>query len=177
MTTATRQKMSVQEFEREYLGKRAELWRGEVREYMPAGAKHGIVAARLTMRLGAQLTAAPEGEVFAAETGFIIHTPAGESVLAPDVAYIRKERLPQGELPEGYCPISPDLVVEVVSPNDRYTEVREKVGEWLAGGVQMVWVVDPQRRVVEIWRPPHELVRTLTEADTLSGDPIMPEFE
>ncbi|MCS7301164.1 MAG: Uma2 family endonuclease [Fimbriimonadales bacterium] len=177
MQTAVRQKMSAEAFERKYLGKRAELWRGEVREYMPAGAKHGAVSARVTMALGAHVMTTREGAVFAAETGFILQTPEGASVLAPDSAFIRKERLTTEDLPEGFCPIVPDLVVEVVSPNDRYTEVREKVNEWLTSGVQMVWVVDPQRRVVEIWRPPNQLVQTLTENDTLRGDPVLPSFE
>ncbi len=176
MASAVRQRMSVAEFERHYLGKRAELWRGEVREYMPAGPKHGKVAARLTVRIGAYLLNTREGELFAAETGFILRTPAGESVLAPDVAFIRKERLPEGEFPAGFCPIVPDLVVEVVSPSDSYADVREKVSEWLAGGVPLVWVVDPQRRVVEVWQAEGQ-VRTLSENDTLTGKPVLRGFQ
>jgi Uma2 family endonuclease len=96
-------------------------------------------------------------------------------VLAPDAAFIRRERLPEGDLPSGFCPIMPDLVVEVVSPNDSETAVREKVNEWLTGGVSVVWVVDPQRRIVEVWTPdgPHQ---SLSEGDWLSGEPVLPNF-
>ncbi|BCW94834.1 MAG: Uma2 family endonuclease [Fimbriimonadales bacterium] len=172
MSRAVQERLSAAEFERRYLGKRAELWRGEVREYMPAGFRHGRITARLTVQMGARLTGANAGELFAAETGFVVRTPAGESVLAPDVAFIRKERLPETELPSGFCPIAPDLVVEVVSPSETESAVREKAQEWLAGGVQVVWVVDPQRRVVEVWRADGQ-VQALTEADTLDGAPVL----
>ena len=175
MSHAVQERLSVAEFERRYLGKRAELWRGEVREYVPTGARRGQTTARITMRLGAYLMGADEGELLGAETGFVIRTPAGESVLAPDVAFIRRERIPEGGLPSGFCPIVPDLVVEVVSPNDSETTVREKASEWLAGGVSVVWVVDPQRRIVEVWTP-DGLHQSLSEDDDLTGEPVLPGF-
>lgn len=177
MATTFGQRMSVEEFERAYISKRAELWRGKVREYIPASARHGEIA----MSLGAEIRAFVRqhglGKTYAAETGFVLRTPAGESVLAPDAAFIRKERLSEGE-PAGrdFSRVVPDLVVEVISPDDTYNQVREKVGEWLAGGVQVVWVIDPQRRSVEVWQPPHALTQVLTEADTLRGEPVLPGF-
>jgi Uma2 family endonuclease len=176
MSHAVQEQLSVAEFERRYLGKRAELWRGEVREYMPTGARHGQTTARITVRLGAYLMGADEGELLAVETGFVIRTPAGESVLAPDLAFIRKERLPEGGLPSGFCPIVPDLVVEVVSPHDTARAVHEKAREWLAGGVQVVWVVDPQQRTVTVWDS-HGQAQTLTERDTLYGAPGLPNLQ
>jgi len=176
MASTVKQKMSVEEFEQRYLGKRAELWRGEVREYMPAGARHG----RITMRLGAKIDQYAEqrglGIAFAAETGFVVPRGEESDVLAPDIAFIRRERLPEGELPHGFCRIVPDLVVEVISPNDSYGEVRQKVNDWLAGGVQVVWLIDPQRKEVEVWRP-EGFVQTLKEADVLTGDPVLPGFQ
>ncbi len=172
MSRAVGERLSVAEFEQRYLGKNAELWRGEVRETMPAGFRHGRIAARLTVRIGTYLTQTNEGELFAAETGFVVRTPAGESVLAPDVAFLRKERLPETDLPSGFCPIVPDLVVEVVSPNETESAVREKAQEWLAGGAQVVWVVDPQRRLVEVWRAGGQ-VQVLSENDTLDGAPVL----
>ncbi|MDW8106948.1 MAG: Uma2 family endonuclease [Armatimonadota bacterium] len=177
MATVVKQRMSVEEFERAYIGKRAELWRGEVREYMPAGARHGKVA----MNIGAEIRSFAKrqglGITYAAETGFVIRTLEGESVLAPDVAFIRKERLPEEEPSRGFSRVVPDLVVEVVSPDDSYNMVRAKVREWLAGGAQAVWVVDPERRVVEVWQPPDVLTQVLTEADTLRGEPVLAGFE
>jgi len=176
MASAATQRMTIEEFERCYLGKRAELWRGEVREYIPAGAKHG----KLSLSIGAAIhTFAKQhqlGTAFAAETGFIVRTPYGESVLAPDAAFIRREHLPQGEFPPEFCPLIPDLVVEVVSPSDSYAEMRQKVDERLAGGVLVVWVVDPQRRAVEVWQQ-GEAPQKLGEQDIFSGDPILPGFQ
>ncbi|MCS7272704.1 MAG: Uma2 family endonuclease [Fimbriimonadales bacterium] len=117
------------------------------------------------------------GKTYATGTGFVIRTPEGESVLAPDVAFIRKERLPEEEPPKGFSRVVPDLVVEVVSPDDSYNKVRAKVREWLAGGVQIVWVVDLERRVVEVWQPPDTLAQVLTETDTLHGDPVLTGLE
>jgi Uma2 family endonuclease len=175
MLMPTVPRLSAAEFERLYLGKRAELWRGEVREYMPAGPKHGKVALSIGAEIRAHARRGNLGVAFAAEPGFIVRTPAGESVLAPDAAFIRRERLPEGDLPSGFCPIVPDLVVEVVSPSDSETAIREKVNEWLAGGVLVVWVVDPQRRIVEVWTA-EGMHQSLGEEDWLTGEPVLPGF-
>jgi len=107
MASAATQRMTIEEFERRYLGKRAELWRGEVREYMPAGAKHGEVALNIGAAIQTFAKQHQLGTAFAAETGFIVRTPQGESVLAPDAAFIRRERLPQGEFQPDSAPSSP----------------------------------------------------------------------
>lgn len=176
MTTATKTRMSVEEFERTYMGKRAELRRGEVREKMPASRGHGRIAMNIGARIHQFCKHNQLGETHAAETGFRITTPEGESVLAPDAAFIRKERLSLDLLDEGFVRIAPDLVVEVRSPEDSLSELHEKVREWLAGGVQMVWLLDPTRRVVEVWRG-GGLARTLSDDDGLSGEEILPRFE
>lgn len=172
MSRAVGERMSVAEFERRYLGKRAELWRGEVRETMPAGFRHGKIALHIGAAIHEFVRRHQLGVAFAAETGFVVRTPAGESVLAPDVAFLRKERLPETDLPSGFCPIVPDLVVEVVSPNETESAVREKAQEWLSGGVQVVWIVDPQRRVVEVWRADGQ-VQVLSENEVLDGAPVL----
>ncbi len=177
MAAAAKQRMSVEEFERAYTGKRAELWRGEVRDYMPAGNRHGEIALSVGAEIRAFVRQYRLGKTYAAETGFVIRTSEGESVLAPDAAFIRAERVPEGGFGKGFARIAPDLVVEVVSPDDSYNAVREKVSEWLAGGVQVVWVVDPERRVVEVWQPPQNLTQVLTENDVLRGEPVLPGFE
>ena len=73
----------------------------------------------------------------------------------------------------GYWPVAPDLVIEVISPNDRYTEVKEKVATWLAHGTRMVIVADPRHRTVEVHRSPTD-VRHLTVGDTLDGGDVVP---
>jgi len=152
---------------------RCELIAGELRMMMPPGFQHGRVAARLTTLLLNHADAAGLGTVTAAETGFLLaHAP--DTVRAPDVAFVRSERvLAAGQ---GYFPGAPDLAVEVLSPNDRPGYVREKVAEWLEAGAQAVWVVDPRERTVTVHEAgPEPLL--LGEDDLLSGGPLLPGFE
>jgi Uma2 family endonuclease len=127
-------------------GQRRELIDGELRCMAPAGGPHGQEGGRVFVRLGHHVEANGLGEVFLAETGFLLRRDP-DRVRAPDFAFIRAERLPADGLPAGYVPIAPDLVVEVVSPGDAATEVREKVDDWLGFGCRAVWVVYPGRRL------------------------------
>jgi Uma2 family endonuclease len=112
------------------------------------------------------------GRVFAEETGFLLATQP-DTVRAPDVAFVRRERaLAVGRRPT-YWPGAPDLAIEVVSPTDRPGEVAEKVATWLRYGTLMVVVVDPRRRTATIQRPDRP-VRVLAADDTLDGDNVVP---
>jgi Uma2 family endonuclease len=106
------------------------------------------------------------------EPGFILAVNP-DTVRAPDVAFITHERLAPTGVPTGYFRGVPDLAVEVVSPNDRYTDVAEKIAEWLEYGVRMVVVVDPRRKAVDVHRP-GQPTRTLGMDDTLDGEDVVP---
>ena len=82
---------------------------------------------------------------------------------------------PDARIPDGYAEVVPDLVVEVVSPNDTQREVAAKARMWLRYDVRLVWVVLPQTRSVDVYRPGHAAV-TLTEQDTLDGQDVLPGF-
>jgi len=156
-------------------GKPRELVRGQVVETMPAGFEHGRVAQWVATQLTLYQQQIRQylGEVVV-ETGFVIRYPDSESVRAPDVAFIRKERLPDPR-PHTFAEFAPDLVVEVVSPNDAYSAIRDKVEEWLHAGAAVVWVVDPLRRAVEVFRLDAP-VETLREGDTLTCESLLPAF-
>ncbi len=176
-TVATQpRKMTAEEFAQGYMGKRAELIDGEVHEYMPTNPRHAKVVSRTTIYLGRYAYENGLGDVLTGEPGYIIRSGESESVRAPDVAFIRKERIPEEGWGEGFCTVIPDLVVEVISPSDSYPQLRQKIDQWLSAGVQVVWVIDPERRVVEIWRP-DGTVKELKENDTLTGAPVLPEFQ
>lgn len=149
---------------------RYELVRGELRQSMPAGHEHGRLAMRIALSLARHVEAAALGEVYAAETGFQL---AEDHVRAPDVAFVRSERVTQMGAAPGYWPGAPDLAVEVLSPNDRYTDVEEKVADWLAAGTRMVVVVNPARRSLTVIRSPAD-VQVLSETATLDGDDVVP---
>ena len=106
------------------------------------------------------------------DVGFVLAVNP-DTVRAPDVCFIRREKVPETGEPTGFWTIPPDLAVEVLSPNDRYTEVAEKVAEWLAFGVRLVLVVDPRPRTVAVHRP-NAPVRILNEDDTLDGEDVVP---
>ena len=130
--------------------KRTELVRGRLVVREPAGYVHGDVAMRIGAAILQHVDANSLGRVFAAETGFTL-SRGPDTVRAPDVAFIRSERLPSPP-PRGFAELAPDLAVEVLSLGDRPGEVLEKVGDWLNAGTILVWVVDPGRRIARVYR-------------------------
>ena len=93
----------------------------------------------------------------------------------PDVAFVRAERLAAITNRRQAHSVCPDLVVEVLSPNDRSDQIEEKVQEWLAAGSSMVWAVDPFGKTVTIHRPGAQPI-TLTENQDLEGGDVLPGF-
>lgn len=140
----------------------------------PGGFEHGCV----TMDIGAPLREFVNrkslGKVTGAETGFCIARDP-DTVRAPDVGFVRAERVP-AEPVKGYFPGAPDLAVEVLSPDDRASEVLAKVQDWLGAGCRRVWVVDPRTRTVTVYRSRSEIA-VLSESERLSDDELLPGFQ
>jgi Uma2 family endonuclease len=155
-------------------GFRYDLVRGEIRRMPPAGSEHGAVVMNLGSPVHQFVKAHNLGVVFGAETGFKIASDP-DTVRAPDLAFVRRESIPEAGIPQGYWPGAPDLAVEVVSPSDTYTEVEEKVSDWLNAGARLVLVLNPRRRTVAVYTSPTDVVR-LTESDTLNGGDVLPGF-
>ena len=154
--------------------KRTELVRGVLVVREPAGYQHGDVTMRLAAAIFAHVEAHGLGRVFAAETGFTL-ARSPDTVRAPDVAFISTARLPDPP-PEGFAELAPDLAVEVLSPDDRAGEVLSKVGEWLNAGARLVWVVDPIRVLVRVYREDGS-ESILGTTDALRGEDVLPGFE
>jgi Uma2 family endonuclease len=155
-------------------GFRYELVRGEIRRIPPAGSEHGAVAINIGTPLDQFVKAHGLGVVFGAGTGFKIASDP-DTVRAPDLAFVRRERIPEGGIPRGFWPGAPDLAVEVVSPGDTYSEVEKKVHDWLNAGTRMVLVLNPRTRTVAIYTSHTDVVR-LTESDTSDGGEVLPGF-
>ena len=153
---------------------RCELVRGELIMMTPAGFEHGRIVSRIGARLEDFVEEQRLGIVTGAETGFQIGRHP-DTVRAPDVAFIRAERV-SAEPMMGFFPGPPDLAVEVLSPNDRADEVLAKVQDWLAAGCRAVWVIDPATQTVSVYRSRDQMV-LLRISDELSGDDILPGFE
>jgi len=169
--TAT-QPVTAQELHTLPRGNRYALVKGELRKMPPAGGEHGGIAMHVGASLYQAVTAQHLGRVYATETGFLLATNP-DTVLAPDAAFVRSERLAQLTDVVGFIPGAPDLAVEVISPSDTYTEVEEKVTLWLQHGTRMVVVVNPRRRRVTVYRPDRPVL-FLSEQDELSGDEVVP---
>ena len=153
--------------------KRTELVRGVLVVREPPGGRHGSVTMNLAMRIGNYVERTGGGQVFAAETGFTL-SRGPDTVRAPDIAFVRRDRLPD-PIPVGFPDFAPDLVVEVLSPGDRAGEILAKVADWLSAGTRLVWVVDPERRLARVYR--HEGSETIAPADgALDGEDVVPGF-
>lgn len=152
-------------------GYRYELVEGEIRKMTPAGGEHGRVGGNLMISLGGYARAHQLGAVYLAETGFKLASNP-DTVRAPDVSFVRGERVQALGLVRGYMPGAPDLAVEVVSPGDTFTEVGEKVLQWLDAGTRMVMVVDPWKRWVTVYHSRDD-IRVLGEGDTLDGGDVV----
>lgn len=156
-------------------GQRHELIAGELRTMAPSGGQHGWIVMRISAPLAQHVDTNRLGLVLGAETGFkLVANP--DTVRAADVAFVRRERALATVDDPRFWTVVPDLVVEVISPSDLYTEVEDKVAEWLAFGVLMVVVVNPRRRTVAVHRP-GQAVRVLTERDVLDGEHVVPGWQ
>ena len=154
-------------------GKQVELVRGRLVVREPPGTRHGVIAGNLTLDLGEFVRRRGLGVVLPQDTGFKIASDP-DSVRAPDVAFLARERLSQ--IPErGYAELAPDLVAEVLSPGDTAAEVLGKVADWLEAGTKLVWVIDPRLAEVRVYRADGSL-SVLQESDTLDGEDVLPGF-
>jgi Uma2 family endonuclease len=155
-------------------GRRYELIRGELNVMTPAGARHGRITNTITFLLTQYVRQHNLGTVYAAETGFKLHENP-DTVRAADAAFVAQARIPTDGEPEGYWAITPDLVVEVVSPSDAAPEVHEKAIDWLSTGCRLVWIVYPTAQTVTQYRSLQD-VQILTAGETLDGGDVLPGF-
>lgn len=161
-------------------GWRHELIEGRLVRMPPTGGGHGRASVKLSRALDAFVEQHSLGCVTGAETGFVISPPGEpETVLAPDVAYVRAEHVPARDTPEwdAFWRVAPDLVAEITSPSQFRPEMAEKARLWLRAGTRLVWVIwpAPSQRQVDVWRPgADQPVATLGADDTLDGMDVLP---
>lgn len=151
---------------------RRELVGGEIRTMPLHGAEHGFVTGNIGSSLGNHAGSGILGRAYAVGTGFKIASDP-DTVRAPDVAFVGRKRVEKVGRVAGFWPGAPDLAVEVVSPGDTHAEVVEKTLAWLDAGCRMVLVVEPQRRVVTVYRS-REDIRILAEDEAVDGADVVP---
>jgi Uma2 family endonuclease len=148
-----------------------ELDEGEVITMPPAGEEHGFCGINIGTILANHVKKHKLGRVYGADTGFRLNAT---TVRAPEVAFVRKERLAavrQGVFANG----APDLAVEVFSPSDNVRQLMRKVKQYFAAGCHTVWIVYPERREINVLEA-SGADRLLRENDTIDAPELLPGF-
>jgi Uma2 family endonuclease len=139
------------------------------------GTLSSWVACQIIGLLFAYIKQTRSGWVLSADASYQCFPNRPNKVRKPDVSFIRSGRLPNEELPRGHCRTAPDLVVEVISPNDLYFDVMRKILEFQAVGVPLIWIIDPDNRTVTVYRSDNTLT-LLHEHEQLSGENVIEGF-
>lgn len=151
---------------------------GELIVMSPTGGEAGRKNRRLTQQVGNWTDRDGTGEAFDSSTVFILPNGARRS---PDVSWIKLDKWNVLTLKEkqGFPPIVPDFIIELVSPSDlknqRYKDLQAKMQEYINNGVQLGWLIEPEAKTVEIYRIGNP-VEILKNPQTLSGENILPGF-
>jgi Uma2 family endonuclease len=134
------------------------------------------VAVSLARRLDLHCEEHNLGWVVDAECGYACFPWKPGRIRRADVSFIKVDRLPSVEQrSQGYVTVPPDLAVEVVSPNDRVSDLDEKVDEYLRAGVKLIWIINPETQKVQVWRSDGSVI-PLRAGDELSGENVIPGF-
>ncbi len=168
--------MTAEEFgERPDPGHPEELVKGRVVALPPANRRHGQICLKVGRILGNFVEELDLGHVLSNDAGVITQRDP-DSVRGADIAFYSYERLPKGPLPQGYGPEVPELVIEVLSPSDRWPKVLQKVGEYLDAGVRVVVVLDEESRTAKVFGA-EGTTRTLGAEDELSLPGVLEGFQ
>jgi len=150
-----------------------ELVRGRLVRVSPTGDSHGHVAVILAAELRAFVRSRGLGRV-RTETGFILSRNP-DTVRGPDVSFVAKGKPAGDRSGDGFISGAPDLAIEIISPSNAPSQITEKVGEYLAAGSRLVWVLDTERRVAYVERPGIAR-RTIAADGQLEGEDVVPGF-
>src|SRR5262249_54068861 len=142
--------ITAEEFSRLPGKEHYELVAGRLQVSEPPGGLHGRIVVRVASLLDAHVRAHNLGTVLV-ETGYVVRRRP-DTWRGPDVSFVSRGRLDPQAVPESFVGFAPDLAVEILSPEDRATEMLEKVHEYLRGGSSLVWVIDPIRQRIEVYR-------------------------
>ncbi len=173
---ATLSLITAEDFERvaPFLGP-CELVAGEIVRMPPAGVRHSMVTGRIFFALESWNQAARLGRVMTNEAGIVVRS-GPDTVRGADVLFISYRRQSASEDWEGFLRYPPELIVEVLSKEDSWKKMEEKIADYHAFGVDVVWVVDPQTRSVRLY-PKGSEPSVLQAADEIAGADLLPGFK
>ena len=176
MTTTTKPKLLTADdlLQLDSEGVKGELIMGVLHKRVSNGVEHGEIVLNLGSPLHQFVKSSRLGRVVGSDVGILLGRDP-DTVREPDIAFISAERMPLDVREKRYSQVVPDLVVEVVSPNDRPVFVFDKAQMWLRHGVLLVWVINPETRTITAL-PQSGPARAYTEDDTLDGGDVLPGF-
>ena len=166
--------LTAEEYGELSLSHPTELVRGEVIPLNQSRPRHGLVCRNVFRVVDGFVHRHDLGYVFPNDTGFVTRR-SPDSVRGPDVCYFSYARMPKGAVPTKYTEVAPELVLEVLSPSDRWRDVLEKVVEYLDAGVLSVCILDPEQETAYV-NPLEKAGSALGRDDTLFFPDILPGF-
>lgn len=171
---ATKLLLTAEDFEKLLAGddRRLELIRGEVYELSPVNNRHREVAGEVCRRVGNWNLERKAGSV-GPEGGFTIELRP-DTVRAPDISFVAKGRIPEGQKRRGFPTIAPDFIVEVRSPGDSWSTLVQKADQFFAAGTRMALLLEPDQ-FGEVHRPGQQPLR-LSLDDVFDGADVLPGF-
>ncbi len=155
-------------------GRHKELVRGRVVEMNMPGFEHGEICVTIASILRAYVSERGLGRVVGNDSGILTERDP-DTVRGADVSFYSYARVPRGRRPKGYPGVSPELVIEVLSPSDTWSRILGKVSEYLEAGVLVVCVVDPNQGKVFVYRADSPAIE-LTEEDEFALPDLLPDF-
>jgi len=178
-TDVTTQRMTAEQFcDWTHLPENDDRWfelvRGEVIELPPPMKPHGVVAIQVGRILANYAEKMGKGYLTGNDSGVILERDP-DTVRGPDIAYY-EDATTFAELHPKYGETPPRLAVEILSPNDRAKQVTRKITDYLNNGVELVWLLDPEDRIVTVYRPDKKPV-DLRGDQPLSAEPVLPGFQ
>jgi len=178
-TVTTKGVMTAEEFfdwvnRPENAGRRWELENGEVVEMSSPGEQHSYVCWFIQTLLTDYIRARHSGHLLPNDCGLIVRRRP-DTVRGPDAMVFLENRVLSQAVP-GHVDRVPTLVVEVYSPSDRPGRLGRRVSQYLHRGIEMVWVVYPEDRTVDIYRP-GQPVQSLEESDEMQIEDVLPGFK
>ena len=166
--------MTAAEFALKHSGDNVELVNGQVKELPMGSAKHGKICVRASRYVDEHVDKNELGHVMSNDS-FVQTKTDPATIRGADVSFYSFERLAKGAIPEGLLPVAPDLVFEVRSPSERWTELFAKVVEYLQAEVRVVVILDPNSATASVYRP-DELQQIFHNGDLLVVPDVLPGF-
>jgi Uma2 family endonuclease len=150
-----------------------ELERGRIIEMPPPFKYHGRVCAKVCALLENYASRVGKGYPVSNDAGFILETNP-DTVRGADISFYEDEQT-AADMDRKYTTALPKLAVEVLSPNDQHTKVVKRIAQFIARGIALVWVIDPEVRSITVYHPA-KFPRVLDETDELDGNDVLPDF-